>query len=131
MSRQWTVFTPTIGRVGRDRMHITVNARGVFLLNGKAFEALGSPEAAVLLYDERYSVIGVRPAPAHHENAIPFAKKGKNAHRLIYASAFFHRFGLKVPNTQAFYAPEIDGEGILELDLNKVADVTSRRTKEK
>lgn len=123
MVRQWTEFKAGPKKPTRDRLHVTLNARGVILLNLKAFEALGEPEAAVLLYDERSSVIGLQRATARIENAFPLAQKGKNAHRLIYATAFCRHFGIKVGATVVFPTADIDHDGILQLDLQTTTEV--------
>ena len=126
MDRDWTEYEtgPTVRR--RDRMHVTVNARGVILLNHKAFETLGSPEAVRLLYDKRYSVIGICPSAVGSENSLALNSKGKTAHRLIYAIGFCRHFGLGFKETVAFPTPELDNNGILQLEVHKGV-VTGRK----
>jgi hypothetical protein len=123
MIRKWTEYESGPRTVMRDRVHVTLNPRGVILLNGKAYEMIGSPEAVVLLYDERYSVIGLNPATGNIRNAFPLAQKGNHSHRLIYGSGFCRRFGLNHKKTIVFKNVEVDQDGILQLDLHKATEV--------
>ena len=128
MTRQWKMFKggPTGPR--RERLHATLNPRGVILINNKLFEAIGRPEAAFLLYDERFQVIGVQPASPGEAYSFPFRHKEKTSHRTIYAWPFCKSFKLFPTNTIFFTSPEIDNDGVLVLDMNKAEEViTSRR----
>lgn len=53
-------------------MHVTLNHRGMFQFNRKAYEELGSPKAAVLLFEKATSTIGISPAHPHLREAFPF-----------------------------------------------------------
>ena len=126
MTRQWKMFKggPTGPR--RERLHVTLNRRGVILINYKMFEAMGQPEAAFLLYDERFQVIGIQPARQGEAYSFPIKHKEKTSHRTIYAWPFCKSFKVFPTNTVFFTNPEIDGDGVLVLDMNRAEEVVNR-----
>ena len=123
MVREWKIFKgePTPRR--RDRLRVTINPRGVILVNRKAFEVMGRPEAVLLMYDERHQAIGLQPASAGEQYAFPLKSKDKVTHRTIYAWPFCKFFKLKPPKTVSFTSPELDHNGVLMLHLNHATEV--------
>jgi hypothetical protein len=119
MARHWERFTagPTI--TSRDRMHVTINHRGVIMLNRKAYESLGSPKAAALYFEKATSVIGINSAHARLREAFPVKPKGAGGYWTINAIPFCRHFGIETAKTEAFTDPEIDDKGVLELDLRR------------
>lgn len=59
MARHFERFMDGPWKSTRNRIHITLNSKGAFHLNRKAFEHLGSPEAVALSFDKPTSTIGV------------------------------------------------------------------------
>lgn len=49
MIEQWTEFQGGPNRTDRDKPRVTLNNRGVMLLNRTAYDALGMPAAVKLL----------------------------------------------------------------------------------
>jgi hypothetical protein len=127
MVMDWEVFRggPTLPK--RDRLHVTLNPRGAILINHKVFEAMGRPEAALLLYDERRQTIGVQPAAAGTEYSFPLKQKDNVTHRTIYAWPFCKFHKLKPSRTVVFGNAEFDHDGILLLDLHRATEVNSRQ----
>jgi len=79
MSRKWKEFG--IGPKGstKDRIHVSLSKDGNFRLNKKAFEALGSPAALKLMFEERTSTIGFAPTSPDMPNAYPTTYKERGA----------------------------------------------------
>lgn len=125
MNRQWTEFESGIRQPASDRMYVSMNRRGLMVVNRKAFESLGSPAGAALLFDERHQAIGLRPATPGERNFIPIKEKRGVSYRTIYVLPFIKRFKLNLSGTIGFVTPEIDHEGILVLDMHTA--VESRR----
>ena len=123
MRFQWKEFGGSPRVLHRERMYVTLRPRGEIFLNGKAYERLGSPEAAVLLYDENTRTIGVRPADPELPNAFRFVRKGNEGRRKIYACSFCRHFKLKPEKTLAFHKVKID-DGVLLLDLESAVEVS-------
>ncbi len=88
-------------------------------MNDNTYKRLGKPKAAVLLFNRRHNVIGVSPAHAELEDAFPIRHKLGNW--VIHASSFCQHYGIKVEKTQVFLRPDIDEDGVLRLDLTRMA----------
>lgn len=125
MVRQWEEFPIGPGGSG-DELHVTLSRKGEILVSAKAFEKLGKPEAAVLLFDKVNSVIGVMPHSRHAANAYPLKTKPRVSYRIVRASRFCRHYGIKVDRTIAFSRSEIE-EGVLVLDL-KATTAVGRKT---
>lgn len=116
MARVWEKFTGGPVVRSRERLHITLNSKGVFTFNRKVFEALGSPKAAVLYFEKETSVIGISAAHPKLREAFPVkCKEGLNW--IINAIPFCRHFGILLDKTEAFVDPDIDNQEILQLDL--------------
>ena len=124
MIRQWKEFEVGTARYyGGDRRYVTMSKRGIILINRKTVEDMGKPEGIVMLYDERYQTIGIRPAAAGTKNFIPLKEKKGVTHRTIYAYQFCRHFKLKPAGTIVFTKPEIDHDGVLLLELHSASEV--------
>lgn len=116
MARQWEKFTDGPFISSRDRMHVTLNNKGVFQMNRRVFNSLGNPAAAVLYFERATGVIGISPAHERLREAFPLNER-QGTYWTINAIPFCRKFGIRVEGTQAFADPEIDDKGLLELDL--------------
>ena len=109
MAIQWNEFrnVPDIRNPGR--MRVSINPTGVITLNGIAWEKLGEPDAAVLLYDEYNRTIGLKPAHPRIENAVPFRSKYANQKRfVIRAIALCTHMGITIGRTLIFRNPVVE-----------------------
>lgn len=126
MAIQWSEFRK-ISEVRRGGLRASINAAGVIALNRKAWEELGEPDAAILLYDEYNRVIGLKPAHPRLENAVPFRTKYANQKRfVIRAIALCNHSGFKIGNTLIFRNPTIT-DGVLVLELRDTYEFNTRR----
>ncbi len=107
-----------------DRVYVSVNYKGQFLLSKGAFQALGEPQAVALLFNRWLFKIGIRPCSPFAPNAFPLKPRQKAHSRLIHASTFCRNYGIKPPHTLAFHGIEVDKDGILTLDLTKTSRVS-------
>lgn len=117
--RNWVEFLGKPNRVNRDALRVTLNWKGIFLLNRAAFEALGEPEYVKLFHDERNKAVGIAKTDAEFENAFPVKQKDKYSNRIICASPACRDFGIRVDKTIAFNGIEFDHDGVMSLDLDK------------
>lgn len=117
MARQWEKYNggPTIR--SHDRLHVTLNHKGVIMMNRKAFEELGKPKAAVLFFDKESSVIGISPAHEKLREAFPIQPRGAISYWNINAMPFCRHFGIQMRGTEVFTNAERNEQGVLELDL--------------
>ena len=122
--RQWEEFPvgPGSGNGGGE-LRVTLNRKGEIMIGAKAFEKMGEPEAAVLLFDRRNETIGVAAAEDDAVNAYPLVAKKNARHRLVRANLFCRHHQIFVPRTAAFGKVEIDPDGVLVLDLRTLVGV--------
>jgi len=123
---RWEVFEDGPITAPEDRLHASLSARNDLLLNGNILERLGNPEAVLLMFDRLNEIIGVNPAPPTLPNAFPLKTRKTGRHRIIHATPFCKRFGIRVDATTTFLTPEIDEDGVLRLDLRAIAAVPNR-----
>lgn len=123
MIKHWNEFQGSPNRMDKDQARVTLNSRGAFLLNRKAFEAMEAPAAVMLLFDENSKVIGLKPADIRLKNAFPVIQRDKHHNRRIQASPFCKHFKIKVERTVLFNEVDIDNEGIMKLELTKTTSI--------
>ena len=119
MIEQWTDFQGGPMRGNRDMPRVTLNKRGVLLLNKIAYEALGSPAAVKLSFEENRRCIGLTPHDIRHTNAFPVKQKDKWNNRVIQLTSFCRHVGIDVRRTLLFNEIDIDREGMMRLDMNR------------
>ena len=128
MSRKWQVYQGGPNGGKRMALRITLNSKGVMLFNKRAYEAMGSPAAAELMFDEGSNTIGLKPRDIRFQNSFPFKSKAhgvskKYNYRIISASPFCKHFDIHPKSTILFTTPDLDNDGTLLLDLNTAVSV--------
>lgn len=119
--RCWEEFpVGPLGARGGDGLRVTLDPKGAFMIGAKAFEKMGRPDAAVLLFDRKAGVIGICPARASTPNGYPMIEKKNGRHRVLRANVFCRHYGIHVGRTAAFGTAWIDEDGILELELRSL-----------
>lgn len=116
MARHWERFMEGPFIPSRGRMHVTLNRKGVFLMNQNAYEALGKPKAVVLFFERATSMIGISREHERLRESFPMNLR-QDMYWTINAIPFCRKFGIRIDGTEAFVDPEVDNEGILQLDL--------------
>ena len=119
----WTEFQGRPSRSGRDEPRVTLNRRGVFFINRKAFDKLGAPAAVRLFFDENRRRIGLKRADPALRNAFPIRQKDKWQNRVVNASSFCKHYQVNVDRTVLFNEVTLDKDGILCLDLSKTTSI--------
>lgn len=123
MIQHWTEFQGSPNRTDKDEARVTLNSRGTFLLNRKAYEAIETPAAVTLLFDENSGIIGLKPADIRLKNSFPIRQKDKRHNRLIHASPFCKHFKIRIERTVLFNEVDIDNEGVMKLELKKTTSI--------
>lgn len=127
LDREWEKFKGGPVVASQNRMHVTLNPKGIIYMNSNAYRILGKPAAVALYYNREKDDIAIEPAnPRLAEN---FPVVPKQSAWIIRASPFCVHFGLKPATTQRFVRPDIDNSGILHLELGNTVKVggTSRK----
>lgn len=127
MIARWIEFEGGPRRPSGEHLHVTINQKGMLLLNRKAWKSLGEPEAVKLLYDETNNMIGLRPSDADCPKAFP-VKHTKYSH-VIQAHPFCVHFDFDIERTMVFNHVEIDDKGIMRLLLKTATGLTRRYKK--
>jgi|SRR5436190_16603263 len=125
MIRQWDEYTAGPTKPRDERLHVTLNQKGVIFLNRKMHEVLGRPAAAILLFDRRNGLIGIRPANSKH--AFPLKKKSVGTGRIIHASPFCRHHGMQIDRAIVFHNPDLDDDGTLMLNLETATHIGRKR----
>ena len=119
----WIEFEGSPNCLERDKPRVTLDSRGVLLLNKLAYDALGMPSAVKLLYDEDRRVIGLKPEDIRRANAFPVKLKDKYHNRRISISPFCKHFGLDIRRTILFNEVDFNNDGVMKLELNKTITI--------
>lgn len=125
MKRQWTEIPQGDKRAQWAGMYVTMNSKGMIVMNRATHERLGSPAAFNVLYDKANNAIGLKPTIPRLRNAYTAAKSGRHGGRRVNAYRLLMEHGLCIDQTLTFPDAEIDTDGILVLNL-RTAEVSKR-----
>lgn len=123
MIKHWTKFEGKPHGTEKDEARVTLSVKKVIMLNRIAYEALGTPPAVELMFDETLKIIGVKPIDARRPNAFPLKAKKGSQYRLIFASSFCTHFGIRIDRTVKFNNIDMDNEGVMTLEVGKAINV--------
>jgi hypothetical protein len=126
MKRNWS----EIPRGGGTRaqwagIYVTMNSKGMIVLNRAAHERLESAAAFLVLYDIPNNTIGLKPTSISMRNAYPAHKSGRHGGRRVNAYRLLTQHRLVIKETLEFPDAEIDEDGILVLNL-RTAKISNR-----
>ncbi len=127
MIKQWDVFTETANSRRSNSLRVSLSKRSLFAVNQLGYEALNKAEAIELMFDKVNKLIGMRPCPPEQKNAFKLRQQGKSNSYYVRARAFCAYYNIKVNQTVVFDEPEVDEDGVLTLDLNKVTEISPRK----
>jgi len=122
LTRKWAEFQTSPAPRAGSRIYVSVNSRGIIVLNKRAHASLGKPEAVNLLYDIDNLTIGLRPCSLIMPNAFPICQRGNRNH-IIWALSFLKAHQIHPTGTIRFLLPQMEN-GVLTLDLNYTARTT-------
>ncbi|HEV8593089.1 MAG TPA: hypothetical protein VGQ55_13370 [Pyrinomonadaceae bacterium] len=124
MATHWEQFKGGPTRPSNEYFGITINNKSDLTINRFTMKTLGNPEAVVLLFDKRESVIGLVSTNRRNADAFPVIPKNGGQNWVIHTAPFCRHFGIVIDRTERFDQPEIDNEGILRLDLKTTHNVS-------
>lgn len=125
MSERWVEFEGRPHGNRSDEPRVTLSNRDVLTMNKAAYEALGSPAAVTLMYEEDKRMIGIKPGDTRRSNSFPVKQcSGKTAKsRKIHLHPFCHHCGIKTRQTVLFNDVDFDNAGMMRLDLNGTSTI--------
>lgn len=108
-------------------LYVSLNARGFIWLSRLTHEAMGSPDAYVIVHDPDLNVLGLQTAKLNvTKNAYPIHARGPHGGQVIHAHKLIRDFNLFVSETMYFPRAFIDHSGTLILELNDVRPATKK-----
>ena len=75
MDREWEKFKGGPAVAMKDRIHVTINAKGMILLNANVHRLLGKPTAVNLYFNRQRDQIAVEPAHPRLDLVFPVREK--------------------------------------------------------
>jgi len=124
MEQQWEEFTQK-ANYRAEKLRISLNSRGQFMLNQKAVDSLGSPEAVVFLYDRTSRNIGIKPSRPEVEHSYELKKQGNSQSYSIRAKSFCSYYDIDIGDTVVFNEVEVEDD-LIVLNLNNVTEHVRR-----
>jgi hypothetical protein len=110
---------------------VTLQRRGPMSLNMAAYELLGKPEGAELLFDRENQLIGIRKVPATEPYAFPVRPQGrkgaKPSNYVMSTQAFTKHYDIDTSIARRF--PVEMQDDILTIDLSRGVEATGPRDK--
>lgn len=116
MSTEWKILRKKDAVPHFPVLYATLNTMGSIVLSRPCYEALGSPEAFLVMFDPLKHRIGLKPAPTDDPNAYAARVYGKYGGRIIRAHRMLEEFGIRPPGLLEFQETKI-ADGILLLDM--------------
>lgn len=129
MATHWEVFKGGPTRPENQDFAVTINSKHVLNFNKYAIKRLGAPEAVLLMFDKKESVIGVARSTLADKHAFPVKPKGGGLNYVVHTAPFCRHFNILIERTERFDDPQLDAQGVLRLDLKATHDVSNRRKK--
>ena len=123
---RWTEFEGSPNKMHAKVPRVMLSHRGVLRLNKLAYEALNSPAAVKLLFDEHEMVIGLKAEDVRRANAFPVKLKDQFHNRIIHARPFCKHFKIRVERTVLFNEIDIDRDGVMTLPLKQTINIGNR-----
>lgn len=128
MKRNWAEISRGDKRAQWAGIYVTMNSKGMIVMNRAAHEKMGGAEAFLLLYDSANNTVGLKPTGVNMRNAYPTQKAGKHGGRRVAAYRLLKERSLAIKDTLEFPDAEIDEDGILILNL-RTAKISNRALK--
>ena len=132
MIKHWTIFEGRPNSRDRSKLRVTLNMKGIFLLNLATYSAMGRPTAVELRFDEGTRTIGLKPKAPDADNAFPvkgiltMARKKaseKYTYMVVNAAPFCRHFDIRPTGTVQFAGVDLHDDGTLLLELSKAVAI--------
>jgi hypothetical protein len=127
MAVQWEVFRGGQTVRGKQQLTISINKNMVLRLNPYAREILGKPDAVLLMFDKKESVIALAPTHANDPDRFDLKSKSNGQDWVVHTAPFCRHHNITVEQTERFVKPGLTREGYLTLDLKQTVLVRRRR----
>ena len=126
--RNFEEFTGRSTPASSKTMRIAIQRRGTMSFNKATFEALGKPDAIILLFDKETRAVGIKATSQDTKHAYPVRKQPNSNSFLVAAQAFCKYYDIDTEATRAYY-PQLE-DGMIVFELDKGAEIPTRRRTE-
>src|SRR3954453_7542697 len=113
---EWEEFTGGPSQRKDTRIHVTLNRNNSLIINRNTYRLLGSPEAVIFHFSRKQQKILVTSTHRRNAKGFPVVPVGSGGCR-IQVTPFIRAHGIRVDKTEKFTSAEVDGDGMLILDL--------------
>lgn len=127
MATHWDIFRGGETTPSNEHLTVSINAKNVVTLNKYTYKLLGAPDAVLVMFDKRSSVIGLSPTHAADPDGFKVKPKGGAQNFVISVTPFCRHHGILIEATERFAKPGLTREGYLTLDLKNTINVSHRR----
>ncbi len=125
LERGWERYHGGPFRAIDDRLHVTLNHRGLLLMNAAVYKLMDKPTAVLLYYNRDQDKIAVEPADFRAAEAYPI-RYNRTDYR-VYALSFCRYFGIRFAVTHKMLTPEITDDRRLILDLRNTTPIFTKK----
>ena len=127
MARHWDIFRGGQTVPSRERLSVSINNKNTLTLSKYTRRILGDPEAVLVMFDKKESVIGLSPTHKGDPDGFDVKPKGSGQNFVVHITPFCRHHGIFIERTERFAKPGLSQEGFLTLDLKETIDVSNRR----
>ncbi len=113
---QFEVFNRNVRPTRSDPL-VAIQTKGAFSLNQAAFEALGEPEAVLLLMDRESRIMAFRAATLKDANSYRVRSVPRGKTYMVAGKAFCDRYEIPMERTRSYTAEKSDD--LLTVDLKQ------------
>lgn len=131
MAIQWDIFRGGQTVPSNERLSVSINPKGVLTLNRYTRGILGNPEAVLVMFNKRDTVIGLSATRAGDPDGFIVKPKSGGQNYIIHISPFCRHHNIMVESTERFATPGLTREGYLTLDLKNTINVSNRRKRKR
>ncbi|MGD9561733.1 MAG: hypothetical protein AB7F88_05890 [Pyrinomonadaceae bacterium] len=127
MATHWDIFRGGETKPSSGKISVSINMKHVLTLNKYTRSLLGDPEAVLVMFDKRESIIGLSPTHAADKDGFQVKPKGGGQNFVIHIAPFCRHHNIMIEATERFAEPGLSREGYLTLDLKNTINVSNRR----
>lgn len=127
MATHWDIFRGGQTAASNERLSVSINSKNTLTLNKYTRRILGDPEAVLVMFDKKESVIGLSPTHKDDPYGFEVKPKGGGQNFIVHITPFCRHHGIFIEATERFAKPGLSKEGFLTLDLKETINVSHRR----
>ena len=127
MATHWDIFRGGQSIPSNKHLSVSINVKSTLTLNRYTRKILGDPEAVLVMFDKRESVIALAPTHAADKDGFQVKPKGGGQNYIVHIAPFCRHHNIMIEATERFAEPGLSSEGYLTLDLKNTINVSNRR----